>query len=413
MGNEGIQISGPIDDCQWVELSAFFEEVYGPGDAHLWRTFHGRSPFCQREWCHIIRQDGRIVSHVCFVPRPMRIGSAVIRAGTIGYVATHPAYRGRGLASLLISNWTAEATAEGYHLAYVHGIPDFYERFGYRHAFPMDARDPALWLDLTNLSSPEAGLRVRPYQERDLPAVMRLYEEDNRSRSGTLVRSKAYWQWLHSGLEGHGWVRRENIIVVEKSDGQVVGYAMVNPADQDRFTLWEVAGPGKEAKSALLSELARRAQEAGNDRLYMRVPLDHSFAAFCVPLGAQVVGYSDGVYGRLLDVVGLFRALGSELEARLARSPLRGWTGTLRLETDIGTVTLPFGRGKLQLDGMPAPVRTVQMPQSWLARLVTGYNDLAALNRRRGVAMARADWPLLRALFPKGCPYIWAADSGY
>lgn len=413
MDKQAVEIIRPTDDDLWAELGAFFEEVYGPGDAHLWRTFHGRPPFCQREWCRIVRQDDRIVSHVCFVQRTMRIGSAVIRAGTIGYVATHPGYRNRGLVGLLIDDWTEEATAQGHHLAYIHGIPDFYERFGYRHAFPMDGRDPAVWLDLTNLSLPGSKLEVRSYQERDLPFLMRLYEEDNCTRSGTLVRSMAYWQWLLDGLGRCGSVRHEDIVVAQQGDGQMVGYAMVNPLDQGRFTIWEIAAQGEEAKSALVGEFARRAQEVGNDRLHMRVPLDHSFAAFCVPLGAQVVGYSDGVYARLLDAAGLFRALGPELEARLARSPLRGWTGTLRLETDIGTVTLPFVGGLLRSDGKPDPVRIVQAPQSWLARLVTGYNDIAALSRRRGIVLERDDWPLLRALFPKGCPYIWAADSGY
>jgi len=314
---------------------------------------------------------------------------------------------------LLIDDWTGEATAQGDHLAYIHGIPDFYERFGYRHAFPMDGRDPAAWLDLTNLSLRGSKPEVRSYQERDLPFLMHLYEEDNYTRSGTLLRSSTYWQWLLDGLERCGSVRHEDIVVAQQGDGQVVGYAMVNPVDQGRFTLWEVAAPGGEAKNALLGELARWAQAAGNDRLYMRVPLDHPFAAFCVPLGAQVVGCSDGVYARLLDAAGLFRALGPELEARLARSSLRGWTGTLRLETDIGTVTLPFMGGKLRSGGKPDPVRTVEVPQSWLARLVTGYNDIAALSRRRGIVLERDDWPLLRALFPKGCPYIWAADSGY
>lgn len=413
MTDEKIQISCPVDDRQWAELSDFFEEVYGPGDARLWRTFHGRPPFCQREWCRIIRQEGRIASHVCFVPRPMRIGSAVIRAGTIGYVATHPAYRGRGLARVLTNHWTSETTAQGYHLAYVHGIPDFYEKFGYRHAFFDDGRDSAVWLDLAGLPTQEAGLRVRPYQEQDLSAVMRFYEEDNQTRSGSLVRSEAYWRWLLSGLEGRGWVRREDMIVVEGNDCRVAGYAMVNLADWDRFTLWEVAAEGRDAMVALLNELARRARRAGVDRLYLRAPLDHPFVAFCVSLGAQTAGYSWGVYGRLLNVAGLFQAIGPELEARLARSPLRGWTGTLRLETDVGTATLPFVKGGLQPDGMPAPVRIARMPQSGLVRLVTGYNDVTALSGRQGVAIDRADWPLLRALFPKGCPYIWAADSGY
>jgi len=406
-------ITIPADDRAWSELSLLFEEAYGPEDARLWRAFHGQPPFCQRDWCRVIRRDGRIASHICFVPRPMRIGAAVIRAGAIGYVATHPDYGGRGLASQLMNYWTAEATAQGHHLAYIHGIPDFYERFGYRHALPADGRDPPMWIDVANVSAAPTSLTVRGYRPGDLPALARLYAQDNRQRSGTLVRSVAYWQWLLEGLAAFGAIGAEGIRVAQRPDGQLVGYAMIFPADLGRFSLGEIAAQGEEAMTALLNELGRLAREVGHDRLHLRLPLDHPFAAFCVARGAQVVGYSDGVYARLLDVTGLFQALGPELEARLARSALRGWTGTLRLETDVGTVTLPFVNGSLRSGNQPAPLRVVQLPQSWLARLVTGYCDVAALHRRRGIVLEREDWPLLKALFPRGCSYIWAADGNY
>ena len=135
--------------------------------------------------------------------------------------------------------------------------------------------------------------------------------------------------------------------------------------------------------------------------------------ATCLSAGARVTGYSDGVFGRLLDLDGLFRELGPELEARLARSPFREWTGTVRLKTDIGTVKLPFNQGELQPAGTPRPERSAVMSQSWLARLITGYNDVAVVGRPRDTDVAERDWPLIRALFPKACPYIWAADGGY
>jgi predicted acetyltransferase len=408
-----LEITVPADDRQWAELADFFLDVYGPGDARLWREFHGQPPFCQREWCRIIRQDGRIASHVCYVPRSMRIGCTVIRAGTIGYVATHPEYRGLGLAGHLMEYWTQEATRQGYHLAYIHGIPDFYERFGYRHALPMDGRDSALWLDTADLALPPTGLIVRPFRERDLPQLARLYQVDNQTRSGTLVRSEAYWRWLLAGLRAVEIIADGDLLVAQRSDGQLVGYAMLNPHDNARITLWETAADDREAMTALLHTTIQRAQHAGHHRLYMRLPLDHRFSTFCISHGAVVGGYSDGVYARILDIQGLFKALARELEARLARSPLAKWTGTLRLETDIGPVILTFSDGLLAPHAGTAPVRSARMGQSWLTRLVTGYHDIAALDRRPGNMIDREDWPLLRALFPKGCPYQWAADGGY
>lgn len=88
-------------EAQYQQLGRLFEKVYGDDDAHLWRSFHGREPLFLREYSRVIAVDGDIVCHVAFVPRAMRIGSAVVRAGTIGYVATHADHQECGYASAL------------------------------------------------------------------------------------------------------------------------------------------------------------------------------------------------------------------------------------------------------------------------------------------------------------------------
>ena len=108
-------------DDEWAALVDLISIVFGPDDAETWRTFHGREPFCRREWCKIVKGDGQIASHICWLPRPMRIGSVVVRAGTIGYTATHPRHRGQGMAAALMEAWTAELTQRGEHLSFLTG----------------------------------------------------------------------------------------------------------------------------------------------------------------------------------------------------------------------------------------------------------------------------------------------------
>lgn len=104
--------------------------MFRPVAVHAWQTFHGREPFCRREWCKVFKMDGCIVSRVCWVARRMSIGSATIRASAIGYSSTHPAYRGIGLARALMETWTRELSARGTHLSLVTGIAGFCEQLG-------------------------------------------------------------------------------------------------------------------------------------------------------------------------------------------------------------------------------------------------------------------------------------------
>ena len=169
-----MEISHVHTDDEWEELTELICLVFGPEDANLWRSFHRQEPFYRREWCKIIKRGGRIVSHIGWVPRLMRIGSAVIRAGAIGYTATHPEYRHQGLASALMEAWTEELTQRGEHLSFVTGIPKFYEQFGYEFSFPLDYRDPPVSIDPSQISSEAGEMRARQYRESDLPALMAL-----------------------------------------------------------------------------------------------------------------------------------------------------------------------------------------------------------------------------------------------
>jgi hypothetical protein len=128
------------------------------------------------------------------------------------------------------------------------------------------------------------------------------------------------------------------------------------------------------------------------------------------------------MYARILDLPGLFEALQPELERRLRCSSQSEWKGTLHLLTDIGAVDLAIAQGRIEVGKEIGPVHSVEIPQAMLVKLVTGYTSVhwvaGALNVQWAAGLSnahigRAVWPVLQALFPKGCPYIWNADTGY
>jgi predicted acetyltransferase len=417
-----LEVSHIRTDDEWAELVALFRLIFGPDDAHLWQSFHGREPFCRREMCKVARHEGRIVSHICWVPRLMRVGSVVIRAGAIGYTATHPAFRRRGLAAALMEAWTQELIQRGEHLSFLVGIPKFYEQFGYEFCFPLDMRDSPVFVDLGQLSPEDSGLSVRPYRETDLPSLVALYDAENAERTGSLVRTPEYWEWLVQGLAASGRIKRRDIWLVESPGQQPMGYAMLHSGPLDQLEVWEAAAPSGDVAAALLNLAASRARRERMSRVDLKLPLDHRLTQHALARGAYLSAYSYGIYARLLDLPGLFEALRPELERRLRRSPQADWRGTLRLITDIGSLDLAIADGWVEIGAEVSPVHVLEVPQSLLAKLVTGYATVrwvaGVLNVQWKAGLGSAHirpelWPILQALFPKGCPYMWNADIGY
>jgi predicted acetyltransferase len=328
----------------------------------------------------------------------MRVGHAVIRAGAIGYVATDPAFRGRGLAAKLLDEWTAELTARGEHLSFLTGIPGFYERFGYAIAFANDEHDaPALLVVRTTLESPP-GLVARPLEDGDIAAVARLYDKENAGRTGTIVRSRAYWSWLLAGLLDSGRVRREDMLVVEapESRNRVQAYVLARRPADGRVEVVEAAASTPDAAIAVLAALRGGVVE-------LKLPLDHPVMHAAIRLGATVHGYSFGTYARILDLAGLFDAIAAELRQRLRAAGGAARHGTVRFVTDIGSVEVGGG----------GPTAAIEIPQALLVKLVTGFADVRWLARVAGLDIPVGLWPTLRAMFPRGCPYVWNVDVGY
>jgi hypothetical protein len=197
---------------------------------------------------------------------------------------------------------------------------------------------------------------------------------------------------------------------------------MLRSGPLGELEIYESAVTGEKAASALLDAVAARARSEAIARIDLKLPLDHAVTRYALSRGAHLTGYSYGMYARILDLPGLFEALQPELERRLRCSSQSKWKGTLHLLTDIGAVDLAIAQGRIEVGKEIEPVHSVEIPQAMLVKLVTGYTSVhwvaGALNVQWAAGLSsahieRAMWPILQALFPKGCPYIWNADTGY
>ena len=117
----------------------------------------------------IIKEEGRIVSHVALIPRRFHIDGITLKVGGIGGVATHPDYRRRGFAGILLKEAIRRMEKEGYDISILGGDRHRYRWFGWETA----GRQYIHVLNKRSLPflSKTRHLRIRRYKNQDLDRI--------------------------------------------------------------------------------------------------------------------------------------------------------------------------------------------------------------------------------------------------
>jgi predicted acetyltransferase len=386
-----------------AQVSRWAAEAFGPHEVEsgmrFWTEMLPREPGYGPERQRVVEADGQLVSHLRIVDREMQVGLATLRMGGISGLVTPPEQRGRGYACALMEDTVDYLAAQGFDLTCLDGAPGFYQRFGYATVMP-HRQVRVCVAEALALSSP---LTVRPLLLSDGPALAPLYERCWRGRVGALVRDEAIWRWQ---LET--WPRG---CVALDAGGRVRGYAVYGNRDD-----WvaEAAAADSDAVTALLHHLARRAQEAHKEAVCINLPADVPLVRLARTLcSVEIVERTRpgaGWQARLLNVASAFARLEPELSARLARSTQPGWRGRLRLETEIGGVTLRVDRTGVRVDKRPTTEVICHLPQDRLTQLLFGYITVAEAAVMPGSSIPYAASPIMAALFPPVAACIAGLD---
>jgi predicted acetyltransferase len=324
---------------------------------------------------------------------PMRIGDCVVRCGGIGGVETAQQHRGNGYASQVLNDTLAYMREAGMAVSVLFGIPGFYPRWGYTPAMV----EATLEIETAVGLQAPAALAVRDMLPEDAPAVARLYELENASRTGTIVRPPDGWPGFRFGVDWNGNVAA----YVAEHDGRVVGYAAYN-SEPWETQVAEICG-GRAAMGALLRRLAERAAQRHREKMRFRVPPDHRFVAYAVGLGCCLTieyPHSGAGMARIIDQQRLLDML-TPLLARRLEAAGSAWRGRLAFETQLGSGHVDLGAGERQ---------AVRLTQERLTQLVLGYRSATDLWLDRQLACEPHLLPALEAMLPAGAPYMWHPD---
>jgi hypothetical protein len=368
------------------------------------------------------------------------VGAAVLPMDGVAAVYTEREQRKRGHARRLLQATVAHLRQGDGALTMLYGIPDFYHRFGYVTAGPEHR------LHLTRLERPAElppGWSARPLAPEDVPAAVRLYEQETAGATGAARRPPggSVWGRLEEqagtpptpAASADGWTGCRLLIAPDGEPGAYIwrnaGFwytDMVQREDPQDLALSEVVAPSPAgARAALLhcrqwaADVAR-ARQRPVQRVTFGTPPD-SFLARAAREDDATVELRHSASGdsmaRVLDTGRLLSALAPELQQRALDAGVAPGT-LLRCETDEGTAQVvlrtqdsPSSSASRGTPAGPAPgdaPRAVQLrlPQGVMARLALGALPPGDLLDGLETPPGAQERDLLLRLFPLRHPHM-------
>jgi predicted N-acetyltransferase YhbS len=402
-----------------IKLNA---QVHGADEGEIVRywLYHGHPTMQREDWLFIEDQStGQAAATLSLMATTWRYGTHPLPVAELGFVATDPDYRRRGLQRTLSDAFDMLARERGYTLAAIEGIPGFYGQFGYEYAIPLvggfnlDFEYVPEGTSLTDTGSAHEGgrFRFRRALAADVPALQRLYDSSIADLDIAAVRDRALWTYQLSAPENIVFYPPTTII---EQGGQIAGYLRWTDDDwTDRLRILELAVVGGRGTRERLLMALRFARDRGLDAekrgLTLQLPENHPVVGFARYLGPL----NGGHYGwqmKVLDAVSFIEGIRPALEARLSGSLLADYSGTLAFDLYRSRLELSFEDGRLTAVKIPERVddADARMSMSQATQLWLGWRGREALEDWYPDFSTKApSRSLLDVLFPKARAYIY------
>ncbi|HUV39108.1 MAG TPA: GNAT family N-acetyltransferase, partial [Planctomycetota bacterium] len=370
MTRETLELIAPDRKKHAAELYDLIGKVFSTGVA----GYYGFRDLCRTNYIGHSHYDwaasrigllgGRIVTHYGVWGYDMRIGSATVRCGGIGAVATDADYRKRGLmAKTVVASIEAMRTC-GYDVSILFGITNFYDKFGYVRAWSRIS--DAIGIDrLTKERPRHRVLKVSDLTREDIAAI---YAHEHAGLTGTAVRPTYR-------AAGGAWKRWAGWRWVDKR-GRTLGYVTGRPND-GTLECYEAGGDPDEAMR-VLAMLARRhvCREVKFVDVHENTPILRKMRRgdCTTTVNSRRNG---GPMIRTIHLASSLEKMRGELSRRLKRSPLATWRGALLVDDVREKVTLKIADGKVAVAAKPSKTKHVIRGGDAVAQLLIGTNEPA------------------------------------
>ena len=399
-----------IRESELVEMINLQCRVFRPDGHERYSQYVHTDPSYRYDQSRVVVVDGQIVSTLRVWEREMRIGSIAVPMGGIGGVGTHPDHQGAGYATALMKDTVAYMRTVGYDVGVLFSaIPcAFYRKLGW-------ASVPLAGFRVTRRQTVELGeteWHVEPFDEgRDLEPAIALYDIYNAQQSGSLVRTRSYWE--------SGPARLRDILptVVARHGDRLGGYLNFQ-IDGKSVNILEVAHDRRQphALTALVRYLLQVCEREGVADIYGDIPHRHPIANLLVE-GTAGDTFLIGNSAMMLypvNLLSLFQRLLPELQTRLDATNqkfapvsicfiVNEQEAGLRLHDDGTLQTFDSDEGAIRLT----------LPGHLFWRVLLGessWSQLEPTTHQGGIALETEIAALLSILFPQREVIFWAPD---
>ena len=356
----------------------------------------------------LFTEDEERVSALGLREYQMRFGSAQLKMGGICGVGTKEEHRNKGYSRRVMEHSTAYMTENGFDVAMLFGIPNFYAKFGYATVLPQTWVE----LDTTDVQAAVSTYQIRKFDMEDAPQILALYTANNAERTGTLVRAP----WKGFMMPG-GFGLDADPFVVLNEDGEVIGYfvravptVMANMIEGNCI-LCDIGFQDTTIFETVVRYLADCVDHLGASRIKCVIPADHPFAIFCRRYGCRTNTHNAKDRGGMMRIINQSRTLkgiASELENRLqGTTQLSQWSGKILISSDLGQDCLEIDRGRVAHTNNRGNTFQLEIPQDKLIQLMMGWRSIGDLAAEPDVSVSEEIVPVLEILFPLGHPHVW------
>ncbi|OYT54818.1 MAG: hypothetical protein B6U76_07085 [Desulfurococcales archaeon ex4484_217_2] len=422
------------DEEQIVEVinSAFTTFREWGLDRDSWLEYDADDYAFDKNMALVAEADGRIVGHIMIVLREFKLGvETYIKFGGIANVSTHPDYRGRGIATKLMTK-AVEVCREkslplsslltGFH-GVAHGI---YRKIGYTDTIYMSH----FWgkrKEIENAYSKigfDTNVNVREVSRNDIEVLSRVYDLWSRSYNGVCRRPLDYWRkkiieksYYHSFF----YVSKGIYKIVSTCDSKVTGYAIYGISDEtDRRIgipphtggLFELVALDDKSRVTLFKHVLGEFIDKKVKRVVLHLP--HSKEYFRLTRHFIEIGEDTVLMDYITNQPLLFNMLTQELQSCLER--YGGFNRMkITLASDFGTTTIKVSGCEIEIFGEVSE-NYIYFEKDSFVRMIYGIEGFSDVLGKKGIVKVRTEdfqgvKELLSILFPRRDFHIWKIDN--